>query len=79
MPSRLILSSCIVRFTSSCVAAPSRPPTIQLVSRKVCRAKAVPKFTSSRISDFAWSADGKQLLLARGDIGSDVVLLSHLR
>jgi Tol biopolymer transport system component len=36
------------------------------------------KFTSGRIFDFDWSADGKQLLLARGEISSDAVLLSNL-
>jgi Tol biopolymer transport system component len=37
------------------------------------------KFTSGRIFDFNWSADGKQLLLARGEVTSDVVLLNNLR
>jgi Tol biopolymer transport system component len=37
------------------------------------------KFSSGRIFDFDWSADGKQLLLTRGETSSDVVLLSHLR
>jgi Tol biopolymer transport system component/DNA-binding winged helix-turn-helix (wHTH) protein len=37
------------------------------------------KFTSGRIFDFNWTADGKQLLLARGEVTSDVVLLSNLR
>lgn len=41
--------------------------------------KQLTKFTSGRISDFDWSTDGKQLLLARGDTSSNVVLLSHLR
>ena len=36
-------------------------------------------FTSGRIFDFNWTADGKQLLLARGEVTSDVVLLSNLR
>ena len=36
-------------------------------------------FTSGRIFDFNWTADGKQLLLARGEVASDVVLLSNLR
>src|SRR5260370_12693570 len=38
--------------------------------------KQFTKFTSGRIFDFDWSADGKQLLLARGETNSDVVLLS---
>jgi DNA-binding winged helix-turn-helix (wHTH) protein/Tol biopolymer transport system component len=42
-------------------------------------AKQFTQFTSSRIFDFDWSADGKQLFLARGDASSDVVLLGHLR
>jgi DNA-binding winged helix-turn-helix (wHTH) protein/Tol biopolymer transport system component len=37
------------------------------------------KFTSGRIFDFDWSADGKQLLLARGEISSDAILLSNFR
>jgi eukaryotic-like serine/threonine-protein kinase len=36
-------------------------------------------FTPGRIFDFNWTADGKQLLLARGEVTSDVVLLSNLR
>jgi Tol biopolymer transport system component len=35
-------------------------------------------FSSGRIFDFNWSRDGKRLLLARGEVSSDVVLLSHL-
>jgi DNA-binding winged helix-turn-helix (wHTH) protein/Tol biopolymer transport system component len=41
--------------------------------------KQVTKFTSGRIFDFNWSHDGKHLLLSRGEIISDVVLLSNLR
>jgi hypothetical protein len=37
------------------------------------------KFISGRIFDFNWTADGKQLLLSRGEVTSDVVLLSNLR
>lgn len=40
--------------------------------------KQITNFTSSRILDFNWSRDGKQLLLSRGEISSDVVLLSNL-
>lgn len=40
--------------------------------------KQFTKFSSGRIFDFNWSADHKNLLLARGDISSDVVLLSNL-
>jgi Tol biopolymer transport system component/DNA-binding winged helix-turn-helix (wHTH) protein len=39
----------------------------------------VTKFTASRIFDFNWTADGKLLLLSRGEVTSDVVLLSILR
>jgi serine/threonine protein kinase/Tol biopolymer transport system component len=35
-------------------------------------------FTSGRIFDFNWSQDGKQLVLARGEVNSDVVFLSNL-
>ena len=41
--------------------------------------KRITKFTSDRIFDFNWTADGKQLLLTRGETSSDVVLLSNLR
>jgi eukaryotic-like serine/threonine-protein kinase len=41
--------------------------------------KQVTDFTSGRIFDFNWSPDGKQLLMSRGEISSDVVLLSDLR
>ena len=39
----------------------------------------VTRFTAGRIFDFNWTADGKQLLLSRGEVTSDVVLLSNLR
>ncbi|MGE5205374.1 MAG: protein kinase domain-containing protein [Chlamydiota bacterium] len=42
-------------------------------------AKQVTKFSSGLIFDFAWTRDGKNLLLARGDQSSDVVLLSNFR
>jgi serine/threonine protein kinase len=36
-------------------------------------------FTSGQIFDFAWSRDGKQLLLAKGENTSDVLLISNFR
>jgi Tol biopolymer transport system component len=36
------------------------------------------EFTSGRIFNFSWSADRRRLLLTRGDVTSDVVLLSNL-
>jgi len=36
-------------------------------------------FTSGLIFDFSWSKSGKRLLLARGSVTTEVVLLSHLR
>lgn len=39
-------------------------------------ARQITKFKSGRIFAAAWSPDGKQLALARGQIGSDVVLIS---
>ena len=39
----------------------------------------VTNFTSGQIFDFNWTDDGKQLLLCRGEVTSDVVLLSNLR
>jgi Tol biopolymer transport system component len=41
--------------------------------------KQLTKFTSGLIRDFDWFPDGKQLLLARGEINSDVVLISNFR
>ncbi len=41
--------------------------------------KQLTKFTSGLIFDFNWSSDHTKLLLARGEITSDVVLLSNLR
>ena len=40
--------------------------------------KQVTKFTSGLIFDFSWSFDRKHLLLTRGEISSDAVLLSNL-
>jgi len=39
----------------------------------------ITSFTSGHIFDFAWSRDGKQLLLAKGERTSDVVLLTNFR
>jgi Tol biopolymer transport system component len=41
--------------------------------------RQVTKSTAGRIFDFNWTYDGKQLLLSRGEVTSDVVLLSNLR
>jgi DNA-binding winged helix-turn-helix (wHTH) protein/Tol biopolymer transport system component len=41
--------------------------------------RQITNFTSGRIFDFDWSQDGKLLLTSRGEISSDVVLLSNLR
>jgi eukaryotic-like serine/threonine-protein kinase len=41
--------------------------------------RQVTKSTVGRIFDFNWTYDGKQLLLSRGEVTSDVVLLSNLR
>jgi DNA-binding winged helix-turn-helix (wHTH) protein/Tol biopolymer transport system component len=41
--------------------------------------KRITDFTSGRIFDFNWSPDGTQLLMSRGEVSSDVVLLSNLR
>jgi DNA-binding winged helix-turn-helix (wHTH) protein/Tol biopolymer transport system component len=40
--------------------------------------KQLTNFTSGRIFDFHWSSDHRRLLLSRGDVTSDVVLLSNL-
>ena len=41
--------------------------------------KQLTRFTSGEIFDFAWSRDRQRLLLSRGEITSDVVMLSNLR
>jgi dipeptidyl aminopeptidase/acylaminoacyl peptidase len=41
--------------------------------------RQITNFTSGRIFDFNWSQDGKLLLTSRGEITSDVVLLSNFR
>jgi Tol biopolymer transport system component len=41
--------------------------------------RQVTNFTSGRIFGFNWSVDGKDLLVARGDVRSDVVLISNFR
>ena len=42
-------------------------------------AKQLTRFKSSRIFSFDWSQDGKQLILSRGTLTSDVVLISNFR
>jgi serine/threonine protein kinase/Tol biopolymer transport system component len=39
----------------------------------------ITKFTSGLIFDFGWTAGGKQLLLAKGNQTSDVILISNFR
>jgi serine/threonine protein kinase len=41
--------------------------------------RQITNFASGLIFDFAWSLDGKQLLLARGNETSDVILISNFR
>jgi serine/threonine protein kinase/Tol biopolymer transport system component len=41
--------------------------------------KQVTNFTEGTIFKFAWSANGKQLFLARGSVNSDVVLISNVK
>ena len=41
--------------------------------------KQVTNFTECTIFNFAWSADGKQLFLARGAVNSDVVLINNVK
>jgi TolB protein len=42
-------------------------------------AKQLTRFKSSRIFSFDWSPDGQQLILSRGTVTSDVVLISNFR
>jgi hypothetical protein len=41
--------------------------------------KQLTNFTSGLIFDFTWSSDHQRLLMTRGDVTSDVVLLSNIR
>jgi len=41
--------------------------------------RQITNFTSGLIFDFDWSRDGKQLFLAKGEINSDVILISNFR
>jgi Tol biopolymer transport system component len=41
--------------------------------------KQITNFTEGTIFRFAWSGDGKQLFLARGEINSDVVLINDVK
>jgi hypothetical protein len=36
-------------------------------------------FKADRVFSFEWSRDGKQLVVARGAVASDVVLISNFR
>ncbi|MGB7437285.1 MAG: hypothetical protein WBR26_07280 [Candidatus Acidiferrum sp.] len=41
--------------------------------------RQLTNFSSDRIYSFDWSPDGKQLVVARGNSSSDVVLISNFR
>ena len=41
--------------------------------------RQITNFTSGLIFDFAWSRDGKQLYLAKGESNSDVILMTNFR
>jgi Tol biopolymer transport system component len=41
--------------------------------------RQISNFTSGLIYDFAWSRDGKRLLVAKGNESSDVILISNFR
>ena len=41
--------------------------------------RQITNFTSGLIFAFAWSRDGKQLLLSKGNENSDVILISNFR
>jgi Tol biopolymer transport system component len=42
-------------------------------------AKQLTSFKTNRIFSFDWSPDSKQLILSRGTVTSDVVLISNFR
>ena len=41
--------------------------------------RQITNFSSGLIFDFSWSRDGKELLLAKGENNTDVILLSNFR
>jgi Tol biopolymer transport system component len=41
--------------------------------------RSITNFSSGQIFDFSWTRDGKQLLLAKGEWTSDVVLISNFQ
>ena len=41
--------------------------------------RQITNFTSGRVFDFAWSRDGQQLLLTKGNQSSDVILISNFQ
>jgi len=43
-------------------------------TRKIGSTRQVTNFPSGRIFDFAWSRDGRQLLLTKGNQSSDVII-----
>jgi Tol biopolymer transport system component len=43
------------------------------------KSRQLTRFTSGQVFDFNWMNNGKQLLLTRGQVSSDVVLLRNLR
>lgn len=43
------------------------------------RSVQLTRFTAGRIFDFAWSPDHSRLVFTRGDVSSDVVLLSNIQ
>jgi len=45
----------------------------------VAPGKQLTHFTSDRMFGFAWSHDGKQLVTTRGNISTDVILISNFR
>jgi len=42
-------------------------------------AKQMTNFATGLIFNFTWSYDGKQLVLARGTVNSDVILISNVK
>ena len=41
--------------------------------------RQITNFTSDRINAFAWSRDGKQLFMIRGNTTADVILISNFK
>jgi hypothetical protein len=48
-------------------------------TRQTCNGRPITNFTLRRVFNFAWTKDSKHLLLAKGDVTTDVVLICNFQ